>query len=144
MIKQKFPAHLSGEFFYIPLKNKLQNRSGKNGNGEKESGKAKTFDFVNVVAEKNKKSGSCADGKSGKCRAEGNCSFSKKLGDYNRGSAVGDKTDKTRNKGLEKAFVCNKSGKTINNSRAEKVKFLCPVFYRCFAVSLINFDILSG
>ena len=95
------------------LKNKLQNRSGKNGNSEKECSELKTFDFVDVVAEKNKKTGSRADGKSGECRAERNGSFSEKLRDDYGRSAVGDKPNKTGNKGLEKAFACDELRKSF-------------------------------
>ena len=97
----------------LKSKYKLQNRSGEDGNGEKESGKAKTFDFVNVVAEKNKKTGSGADGKTGKSRTERNCAFRIKLSDDYRGSTVRNKTNHSGDKRLEEAFVCDESGKTF-------------------------------
>ena len=58
-------------------------------------------------------SGTCANGKSGESRSEGNCAFGIKLGDNNRGSAVGDKTDNTGNKGLKEAFFCDEGGESF-------------------------------
>ena len=136
-------------------KNKLKDRTGKNGNGKKKCGEAQTFDFVDVVAEKNKKTGSCTDGKSGECRAERNGSFSEKLGDDYGRSAVGNKTHKTGNKGLEKAFACNELRKSFfadgfdakfkaeHHNKDESESF-CGVGKGAFKKSVVAFGVAMG
>ena len=137
------------------LKNKLQNRSGKNGNGEKERGELKTFDFVDIVAEKNKKAGSCADGKTGECRAERNCAFGIKLGDDYGRSAVRNMSDHSGNKGLEKAFACDESGKRFfadgmdayfkgKHHNKDKSKGLCSMGKGAFKKPVVAFGVAMG
>lgn len=156
MIKKKTPrSNERGVFCLSELKNKLKNGTGKNGNAEEECGKAEAFDLVDVVAEKNKKTGSCACGKTGKCGSERNGSFCKKLCNDNGRSTVGNKTDKTGNKGLEKTFfgdeVCksffadgfNAKFKTEHYDKDESKGF-CGVENGAFKKTVMTFGMAMG
>ena len=141
--------------FLLESKNKLKNGAGKNGNSEKESGKAQAFDFIHVIAEKNKKTGSCADGKSGKGRAESDGAFGIKLGDYNGGSAVRDKSDDSGNKRLEKSFACDELGKSFfadgfdakfksEHYNKDESESFCGVKKGAFKKSVMSFGVAMG
>lgn len=154
--KQKTPSSVErGVFFLSELKNKLKNSTGKNGNSKEETGKAEAFDFVDIVAEKNEKTGSCTCGKSGKCSSERNGSFCKKLCNDNGRSTVRDKTDKTGNKGLEKAFLGNKVCKSFfadgfdakfkaEHYDKDECKGFCGVEKGAFEKSVASFGVAMG
>ena len=91
----------------------MQRHAGEDGNNKKESGKAKAFDFINVVAEKNKKTGACANGKSRNSGTEAENAFSIKFRNDDGGSTVWNKSDHARNQRLEEAFAHHKARKGI-------------------------------
>ena len=91
----------------------MQRHAGEDGNDKKESGKAKAFDFINVVAEKNKKTGACANGKSRNSGTEAENSLRIKFRNDDGRSAVGNKSDHARNQRLEETFAHHKARKSI-------------------------------
>ena len=133
----------------------MKNDSRKNGNGKKKTNKSEAFYFINVRAEKNKKAGSGANGKSRKGGTEGKGAFRIKLGDDNGRSAVGDKANKAGNNGLKKTFGHHEFCKSLfadgvdanlksKHHNKDKSKSFCGMKNGAFEKTVFTFGMTVG